>query len=557
MLRRLAVVALLAFPAFAAEKDHWIHVSSPSFELYTTAGERAGRDLVRHFEQVHSFFVQRFGMAADLARKGRIILFRTEKEYEPYRPNEFASAFYHPGEYHDFIVMSSSAAESRPVAVHELTHMMVHQLGVDLPPWLNEGLAELYSNLEPRGAQIMVGRDIPGRMRTLATERWIDLRTLLAVDQNSPYYNERSRAGMFYAESWKLVHMLHLHPEYQRRFGDLVRALHEGDPESAFRTAYGKSLDEVQRDLQEYLSGGTIRAMLFDIPLPKAVEDPHIEPGAALPARLAIAEMLSNTRGRLAQAHEAYDSIAHDYPGKWEAEEALGMLAWHERKLEEANRHFAKAEELGCRDGSMFLLWGRVLGYSQHTAEAVRVLKKAADLAPESDEARLEYGNALMLNGDWSGTVAVLRSVRSVPPAGRWRYYYNLAYALYGVGETAAARGDLARARQYASSSRETASLDQLAAALDRNEPATFPSVEGALVSVECGKLAQLHVRVDGSIRIFVIPDLRGIKVMSADGKRVDLPCGAQENPPAVRIGYQSLPGGNGAAGLVRTLEFR
>ena len=66
----------------------------------------------RHFEQVHSFFWQRFKTGIDPTRKARVILFRTEKEYEAYRPNEFAAAFYHPGEYHDFIVMNNSVNDS-------------------------------------------------------------------------------------------------------------------------------------------------------------------------------------------------------------------------------------------------------------------------------------------------------------------------------------------------------------------------------------------------------------------------------------------------------------
>src|SRR5437016_3290691 len=134
--RRAAPILPLLFTlcATAADKDPWVRVASPNFELFTTAGERAGRDLVKHFEQVHSFFAERFKMpGTDPARKPRIILFRSEKEYEAYRPNEFASAFYHPGEYHDFIVMNNSVSDSRPVAVHELTHLMVHQLGLDLP----------------------------------------------------------------------------------------------------------------------------------------------------------------------------------------------------------------------------------------------------------------------------------------------------------------------------------------------------------------------------------------------------------------------------------------
>ena len=125
-MRRAPVLLLCFVPVLhAADKDPWVRVSSPHFDLFTTAGERAGRDLIKHFEQVHSFFQQRFGTGIETTRKARVILFRSDKEYEPYRPNEFASAFYHPGEYHDVIVMNNTTENARPVAVHELTHLMV------------------------------------------------------------------------------------------------------------------------------------------------------------------------------------------------------------------------------------------------------------------------------------------------------------------------------------------------------------------------------------------------------------------------------------------------
>jgi tetratricopeptide (TPR) repeat protein len=592
------LILLLSFGLLgsAADKDPWIKVTSTNFELFTTAGERAGRDLIKHFEQVHSFFIKGFGMGIDPSRKARVILFRNEKEYDPYRPSESAAAFFHPGEHRDFIVMNNSIDNARPVAVHELTHLLVHQLGLDLPPWLNEGLAEVYSNLEPRGSQIMVGRDIPGRMRTLATEKWIDLRTLLAADRSSPYYNEKARAGMFYAESWKLVHMLQLHPDYRKGFGQLLKALGKQDPETAFLLAFGKSLDQVEHDLQTYLSNGTISAVLFDVQLPKSIDAPVIEAGAALPARLALAEMLSNTWGRAAQAGEAYSAIEHDYPNRWEVAEAMGLFAWHERKLEDAAQHFAKAEEMGCQDGVMFLLWGRVLGFSNRSRDAVAALGKAARLMPESTEVQLEYGNALVRNGNWGAAVGALRTVdvKKVPPSGMWRYRYNLAYGLYKLGETAAAKEQAAKARTFATSVRDTSSLDQLVAALDRpsrgpagsqavmearpaeeaagepprllrREPARtavaegppMPSVQGTLENMECGTVARLHVRVDGMVKIFIISDPNKITIVSGSGQAVSLECGIQKQPASVRVEYQAVPGEGGSAGLVRSLEFK
>jgi len=121
-----SVIASLALAAClpASTQDPWLKITSANFELYTTAGERSGRDLIRHFERVRSFFLQAFGSRLPASLPARIIAFRNEKEYQPYRPNEFAAAFFQPGAMHDFIVMSDASSEHYPVAVHEYTHLM-------------------------------------------------------------------------------------------------------------------------------------------------------------------------------------------------------------------------------------------------------------------------------------------------------------------------------------------------------------------------------------------------------------------------------------------------
>ena len=299
LVQRVAL-ACLTFVAClpAATHDPWLKITSANFELYTTAGERAGRDLVRHLEQVRSFFLQAFGSRLSASRPVRIIAFKNEKEYQPYRPNEFATAFFQPGAIHDLIVMSSASSEHYPVAVHEFTHLMIHQSGMELAPWLNEGLAELYSSLEPSGEKILVGQLIPARLHVLRSEPWIPLATLVAVDHSSPFYNEKSHAGMFYAESWALVHMLNLDPDYRPQLKSLVAALKDNDPPEAFAKAYGKQLDEVDAALRAYFNAPTVHAELFDVQLPKSVDAPEIQTAASLPARLALAELLANRRGR-------------------------------------------------------------------------------------------------------------------------------------------------------------------------------------------------------------------------------------------------------------------
>src|SRR5580700_3002352 len=91
----------------AAPHDPWVRIRSANFELFTTAGGRTGRDLIRYFEQVHSFFQQAFGLNVPGAAPVRIVSFRSEKEYLPYRPSEVADAFFQPGFEHDYIVMKT------------------------------------------------------------------------------------------------------------------------------------------------------------------------------------------------------------------------------------------------------------------------------------------------------------------------------------------------------------------------------------------------------------------------------------------------------------------
>ena len=90
-------------------------------------------------------------------------------------------------------------------------------------------------------------------------------------------------------------------------------------------------------------------------------------------------------------------------------------------------------------------------------------------------------------------------------------------------------------------------------------EPAapTLPQAEGALENMECGTLARLHVRVDGALKIFIIPDPTKVSIRHGAGEPVELQCGPQSPPRALHLEYQSLPSMPGVTGLVRSLEFK
>ncbi len=158
----------------------------------------------------------------------RIVAVKNARQYDPYRINAFAAAFYTKGRYRDYIVLGDLDPDRLPIAIHEYMHLVVENSGIKLPVWLIEGWADVYSTLKPIGKKSMVGDLIPGRVRVLLQQKWLPFETLTSVSHDSPAYNEKDRASIFYAESWALTHLLYLSPEYSGNFNKFLLALNSG-----------------------------------------------------------------------------------------------------------------------------------------------------------------------------------------------------------------------------------------------------------------------------------------------------------------------------------------
>ena len=51
------LACVLASPASRAAEPQWLKLSSPNFELYTTAGEKRARKAIVYFETIRRFFL--------------------------------------------------------------------------------------------------------------------------------------------------------------------------------------------------------------------------------------------------------------------------------------------------------------------------------------------------------------------------------------------------------------------------------------------------------------------------------------------------------------------
>jgi Flp pilus assembly protein TadD len=580
---RLCVTALMCalaiFPAAGGEGPRWLKIQSPNFELLTTAGERNGREVARHFEQVRAFFMQAQGLGLKSGPPVRIVVFRSDKEFAPYAPNDAVMAFYLGTADNDYILMKSASSEFFHVAVHEYVHLLVKHTGIAAPVWFNEGLAELFSNLKPLGGKIEVGDFIVPHMILLRQSKWIDLATLVTVEHDSPLYNEKTHAGLFYAESWALVHMLYLDADYRDKLPALLAGIQSGaGMADTFQKAYGKTLEQVQKDLQAYLRGTTFNASLFNTKLAKEVDAPEVSESSPLEAGLVLAEILANTRAKAGEARELYDRLARDNPKDWQIEQGLARLSWREGKRAEAVTHYARAAELGSTNARMYLDYGRLLRAADKNAEAVAALRRATEIDPGDREARLELGYAYLIDGQHAEALAELQAVKSVTEKQAFAYFHAMAYAYYRLDRKTEATAAAANCRKYAKTPEEIARLDQLVAALDYAPHAAAAGEEGAraesdrpppqlrrreALAVAEGTLQQIDC-MDGKIRMrigvgadamsFAILNPAAVKVK--DGRPLDFTCGPQ-SPRRIRVEYEAREGAMpGTMGVVRGIAF-
>jgi len=587
----LSLFALLFLPQTLPGADQWVKLTTPHFELYTSAGEKKGREAILYFEQVRSFFLQASQSKRAPQIPIRIVAFRGEKQYKPYRVSETAAAYYARSRSHDYIVMEDISSEHYPVAIHEYTHLMIEHSNLpNIPVWLNEGWAELYSTLKPVGKKAEIGDLLPGRAVALIRTPLIPLNVLTTVDQSSPFYNERNRASIFYAESWALVHMLYFTPAYRPNFTKFVTTISSGKPmDEVCQSVFGKRMWEVEADFRKYIQGNRFYKETYDIKLEKSAEEPEVVEASFFESDLLLADILALCK-KTDEARSAYAQLAKNNPERPEVEESWGYFSWQTGHEEEARQHFARAVANGTKNAQMCFHYAML----QHSPEAILTLQKAIDLKPDYSDARLQLGITLMRQRSYLQALGQLREIKSLDEDKAHALFSALAYCYFETGDMDRARQNAESTKKWATTPEEIQQADSIirfadprksggtastavrlpaapaapgpqpdvaAAKLSRNPFITkddkMARVEGIALKLDCsGDSVLFRVQVGQSTMVFEIPDPDRVLIKHSGEIKHDFACGPQK-PYKVIVDYAVLPDPTtGSAGIVRGLEF-
>jgi hypothetical protein len=562
MRRALLLLLAAAWPTLAV--DQWVRLASPDFEVYTTAGEREGREAIRLFEEVRGFFLKASPVRSSSDFPVRIVIFSSPADYRPYSGNAIASAFFTSDAMRDYIVMSKLTTNDYPVAIHEYMHLIVRHSGIRLPVWLNEGWADVFSTLRPLGKEAAVGDLIPERIKDLEHQRWLDFDTLTSVDSRSPIYNESARVGIFYAESWALTHMLYLSPDYQDNFGKFVLALNSGKSAAdALQIAWGRTPDQVFADLRTYFDRKRIYGRAFATNINKPGEEPVYSVVPSFESRLALADLLAAS-GKADLAKTEYTQLDQEQQGRADVSGSIGYLALRLKDRETARLRFEQALSEGTTDARLCVaLAGLEREAGQPPRKRIPALERALKLRPGYEEAGLQLGLTQVEARQFSSAVATLMAIPTVTPEQATPLFQTLAFAKLQTGDLEGARHDIETALKYARTPAQKAGADQIQKLIDSRSKGVAlaqpgertKQAQGILRRIDCAAGSNhLLLQSGDEIMTFDLPPANAVEFTGVREKSFSIKCGQQASLPVV---VEFVPSAKiGIAGVIRRLEY-
>jgi len=443
MKRHLALVALLllARPSLAADK--WLSIRSRNFLLVGNAGESDIRRVGRTLEDFRTALAMMFPkMDQTSTVPVTVLVFKNDESFKPYKPlyqgqPSNALAFFQPGEDINYIAVTPVIG-SPNIVLHEYVHFLLRENVGGLPLWITEGFAECYSTFEMgnKANEFSIGRAPEHHVAMLnQTPQFIPLKRLLSVQQNSPEYNEASKQGMFYAESWAFVHYLILGAEGKRRtqFVQLLAALTKGAPfedsfGESFQTDYGTLEDEVREYVRKRTNWPSMKVT--------SRENLQIDVRAMTTTTLSEAESEFYLGDLLLHLNRPADAEPHltaataKAPNLSSAQTSLALLRVRQKKYDEALALLQKAGASDSRNPMINYYYAYVLDRADTDAPATAnsgsaeryetmrtYAKKSMELAPRFVEAYALFARINLNAGDHlDESEAALKKAISISP---------------------------------------------------------------------------------------------------------------------------------------------
>lgn len=453
----LLLYLLIGVPASAA--DTWIEIRSPHFTVISNAGEKRAREVARELEQIRQVFRAALPSAKqDPALPVTVFAVRDEeglKELLPQfwegdGPRPWGAFFKVPDKYVIALRTDGGGSDRFQPIYHEYFHLLTSLNLEVVPVWLNEGLAEFWSQTVIRRNQVELGNTSPLHLQHLR-RRMMPLLELVAATGN-PHESDPRRVSVFYAQSWALTHLLMMSDENlsgREKLASYVDRIQEGqDAVAAFEAVFGQ-LDGVEEELRRYVRRPKLFAMRMDVPVPA---DPKAFPPRELLASeaLALRGNLLAFGARPETAVPLLEEALHLDRKSGVAMEGFGFYHFRRGAFDDAKAWFERAIQSGSRSFRSYYFVSQIekSGGDVRAPAVGDALRKAIELEPDFAPALSELASHLAARQErLEEALALAMRATELEPDNAWTWVnLGLVYVVVGHPDKARKAGERAEA---------------------------------------------------------------------------------------------------------------
>lgn len=361
--RPMALILILVCPVLAwaqptpAQAGAWASARSENFLVVGHVDEARVRGIALQLERARAVFAQL--LTKDYFNETTptvVVVFRSEDEYGQFRPlldgrlaEGIAGHFQSHADIH-YITLAADArrdVELDSIVVHEYVHSLAGNRFGRAPLWFREGIAEYYSAFEMAGSRtVRVGKRLPRRIDYLRARALLPLHELVEANYASPAYGDHTRRGVFYAQSWALVHYLLNNAGHgaQEQLTQLLESLAKGRSfDDALRQSFKIDASTLERGLSGYIRLNLYREQtrLLDVP-PQWNTSVVSASLTGAEAQGYLGDMLLRA-DQLDAAGSYLEAAAALDPKLAAVQTSLGILRLRENRLPEAREHLQRA----------------------------------------------------------------------------------------------------------------------------------------------------------------------------------------------------------------------
>jgi len=238
--------------------------------------------------------------------------------------------------------------------------------------------------------------------------------------------------------------------EYADKFPNFAADISDsGSAEATFSKIYGKTLADVQKDLDKYYHARTLNAVAFKarfekIELAPARAATDLETGLSLAKLAALIGHTDDARNRLVQ-------LANEHKESYAVEEALAYLEWRKQDFDAARKHFQLAVDRGTTSWKTYWDYARIMGTGSDAAESrLLVLQKTLELNPGLVDAQLMMGQQAYALRRYSAALIALRDIKKIDPERAAEMFLMMAYSSMELKLEDSAKQYAEQAQKYA-----------------------------------------------------------------------------------------------------------